>query len=105
MVILRYADEKIKKDFEKLKNRDDKLLRHLKNAIENIKEDPTCGIKVPQKLIPKEWIKKYSIDNLYKYNLPDAWRLLYSLSGGQVEIIAIILGCYNHKNYERKFNY
>jgi len=105
MTILRYADEKIQKDFEKLKDRDDKLLRHLKNAIENIKEDPACGIKLSQKLIPKDWIKKYSIDNLYKYNLPDAWRLLYSLSGGQVEIIAIILGCYNHKNYERKFNY
>ena len=105
MAILRFADKKIQKDFEKLKNRDEKLLRHLKNAINNIKEDPGCGIKISQKLIPKEWIKKYSIDNLYKYNLPDAWRLLYSLSGERIEVIAIILGVMNHKNYERKFKY
>ncbi len=105
MVVLRYADEIIKKDFEKLKNRDEQLLRHLRNAVENIKDDPVCGIKIPQKLIPKEWVRKYSINNLYKYNLPNAWRLLYSLSGDSVELIAIILGCFNHKKYERKFNY
>ncbi len=105
MVLLRYADEKIKKDFEKLKSRDETFLRHLKNAIENIKEDPVCGIKLSKKLIPKEWIKKYAINNLYKYNLPNSWRLLYSLTGNEIEIIAIVLGCFNHKNYERKFNY
>lgn len=105
MVILRYADDRIKKSFEKLRLRDEKFLRHLKNAIENIKEDPVCGIKIPQKLIPKDWMKKYSINNLYKYNLPNAWRLLYSLSGSDIELIAIVLGCFNHKEYERKFNY
>ncbi|MFH1452143.1 MAG: hypothetical protein ABIF88_03140 [archaeon] len=105
MVLIRFADENIKKDFEKLKVRDEKLLRHLINAIENIKEDPSCGIKISHKLIPKEWLKKYSITNLYKYNLPNAWRLLYSLTGSQIEIIAIILGCYDHKNYKRKFKY
>lgn len=105
MIILRYADEKIKKDIKKLKNRDEKFLKHLQNAIKNIKEDPVCGIKIHQRLIPKEWIKKYSINNLYKYNLPNAWRLLYSLSGARVKLIAIILGCYDHKNYEKKFKY
>jgi hypothetical protein len=105
MVVLRYADERIKKSFEKLKERDDKFLRHLKNAIENIKEDPVCGVKVSKKLIPKGWVKRYGINNLYKYNLPNAWRLFYSLSGNEIELIAIVLGCFNHKEYERKFNY
>ncbi len=105
MVVLRYADERIKKSFEKLKFRDEKFLRHLKNAIENIKDDPVCGIKISQKLIPKNWVREYSINNLYKYNLPNAWRLLYSLSGNEIELIAIVLGCFDHKEYERKFNY
>jgi len=105
MVVLRYADERIKESFEKLRLRDEKFLRHLKNALENIREDPVCGIKIPLRLIPKDWMKKYSINNLYKYNLPNAWRLLYSLSGGDVELIAIVLGCFDHKEYERKFNY
>ena len=50
-------------------------------------------------------MKNYEINNLYKYNLPNAWRLLYSLSGEEVELIAIVLGCFDHKEYERKFNY
>lgn len=105
MVVMRYADERIKGSFEKLKSRDEKFLRHLKNAVENIKEDPICGTKISQKLIPKIWVKQYSINNLYKYNLPNAWRLLYSLSGSDVELVAIVLGCFNHKEYEKKFNY
>ena len=55
MVVLRYADEKIRQSFEKLKLRDEKFLRHLKNAVENIKEDPACGIKLSRRLIPKDW--------------------------------------------------
>ena len=105
MVEIRYADEKIKNSFEKLKSKDESLLRHIKNALENIKEDPTCCIKISKRLIPKEWVKKYRINNLYKYNLPNAWRLFYSLIGNDVEVIAILLGCMNHRDYERKFRY
>lgn len=105
MAILRYADERIKKDVEKLESKDLELFRHIMNAFVNIQEDPVCGIKVPQRLIPKIWTQKYQINNLYKYNLPNAWRLLYSLSGDRIELIAIILGCFNHKDYERIFGY
>lgn len=105
MIVIRYADDRIRKSFEKLKKRDEKLLRHLKNAVENIREDPVCGIKISRRLIPKEWVKRYGVNNLYKYNLPNAWRLIYSLSGNEAQLIAIVLGCFNHKEYERKFNY
>lgn len=105
MVDLIYASENIKKSLEKIKIKEPEFYRHIENALRNISEDPVCGIKIPLKLIPKEWIKEFQINNLYKYNLPNAWRLLYSLTGSKVEIIAIILGCFNHKEYERKFKY
>jgi hypothetical protein len=105
MVLLEYADEKVKKSLEKLKKKDPEFYEHIKNALRNIQEDPTCGIKIPIKLIPKDWKKKYGINNLYKYNLPNAWRLMYSLAGNRVELIAIVLGCFNHKEYERIFKY
>jgi len=105
MVILRYADEKIAKSIEKLELRDKDLHRHIMNALRNIMEDPVCGIKISQKLIPKNWKKKYLINNLYKYSLPDAWRLIYSLSGNRAELIAIILGGFSHKEYEKIFKY
>ena len=57
MAVLIFADEKTQKNFEKLKSKDERLLRHLQNAINNIKEEPQCGIKIPQKLIPKDWIR------------------------------------------------
>ena len=105
MTILRYCDEKIKEDIEKLKEKDDEFYRHIKNALLNIQDDAVCGIKIPQRLIPREWKKRYNINNLYKYNLPNAWRLFYSLTGDKIEIIAIILRYMNHKNYESLFGY
>ncbi len=105
MATLKYADEKIKRDLEKVKERDNHFYEHITNALRNIQEDPVCGIKIPQRLIPKEWIKKFSIDNLYKYNLTDGWRLFYSLIGNEIEVIAIILRFTNHKEYERIFHY
>lgn len=100
-----YADNKIKKSFKKLELRDKEFFDHVKNAMRNIAKDPACGIKLSKKLIPKEFIKKYQINNLYKYNLPNAWRLLYSLTGAKVELLALILSCLNHKQYEKKFKY
>jgi len=105
MTILKYADERIKKDLEKLKQRDPNFYEYISNALRNIQEDPVCGIKIPQRLIPKEWIKKFGIDNLYKYNLPNGWRLFYSLIGNEIEVIAIILRFMDHKEYERIFHY
>jgi len=51
-------------------------------------------------------IKKYRIRNLWKYDLPDGWRLLYSITTPtKVEILSIIIEWFNHKEYERKFKY
>jgi len=105
MVLLRFADDRIKKDIEKLKKKDLKLYNQILNAFENIKEDPACGIKIPQRLIPADWSKKFGIDNLYKYNLLNGWRLFYSLIGNEVELLAIILKCLSHPEYEREFGY
>jgi len=105
MVLLRYADERVKKDLEKLKVKDLFFYEQISNALRNIQEDAACGIKIQQRLIPSEWIKKFGIDNLYKYNLPNGWRLFYSLIGNQIEVIAIILRFMNHKDYERLFKY
>ena len=59
-----------------------------------------------QRLIPKEYIQKYGIDNLWWHPLANAWRLVYSLSGEEnIKILAIIIDYYSHKEYERRFHY
>ncbi len=103
-----FIDKKIKDAFEKLKNgktEDRELYKFLKRAINDLKEDPTCGIAIPKRLIPKEYIKKHRIDNLWKYNLPNAWRLLYTIKGNEVMIVSVILEWLPHKEYERRFKY
>jgi len=102
-----FADEKVKEAFDRLKNSPDekRLYNNLIRAFKDIEESPNAFIHIKQKLIPKEYIKKYGIDNLWKYDLPNGWRLLYSLGREEIEIIAIILEWLDHKNYEKRLGY
>lgn len=77
----------------------------MNRAFDDLADNPFCGIPIPRRLMPKVYIKKYGIDNLWKYNLPNAWRLIYSFAKNEVIVIAIILEWMNHKSYERKFAY
>ena len=98
-----FENERVKQAYENLIDTDKELYKHLTRAFNDILENAFCGIQIPKKLIPKEYRR---LDNLWKYNLPDAWRLLYSIkSQTQISIITVILEWMNHKNYERRFKY
>jgi len=103
-----FAEPSIKKafnDLEKGKHEDKELFRFLQRAIEDLKSNPFSGIRVPSRLWPKEYIKKYKINNLRKYDLPNAWRLIYTIKGNEVEIVSVLIEWFDHKKYERKFKY
>jgi len=105
---IKFADEKVKKSLEKLKDsktEDKKVYGWIVRAFEDLEENAFCGIRIPKQLIPKEYIKQYGIDNLWKYDLPRGWRLIYSVANGEICVLSIILEWMNHKNYERKFSY
>jgi len=76
-VEVQFANEKVLKAYHELNDKD--LKRFIDRAIEDIKENPFCGIQMPKRLIPKEYIVKFNVRNLWKYNLPGAWRLIYSI--------------------------
>jgi Txe/YoeB family toxin of Txe-Axe toxin-antitoxin module len=100
---IKFADEKIKEAFEKAEG---KLKKHLKRAVKDIEENAFCGIQISKKLVPKEYISKYSVKNIWKYDLPLGWRLIYSVdSEEEVKVLAIVLEWFDHKNYEKKFGY
>jgi len=101
-----FADEKVKKAWTEVKNRDPELAKQLFKARKDIKENAFCGIQLSKDKIPSKWIQKYRINNLWKYNLPNAWRLLYSVTTPtKVEIISVFLDWMDHKDYERLFGY
>jgi len=100
---IQFADEKLQETYENVK--EEPLKKQLERALCDIKENPFCGIQIPKKQIPKEYIQKYNAKNIWKYNLPGAWRLIYSIEGGEAIIITIILDWMDHKTYEKKFKY
>ena len=67
-----FADEKIKKAWEETKLAEPELAKQLMKAKDDILQNAFCGIQLPKNLIPKEYIQKYGINNLWKYNLPNA---------------------------------
>ena len=81
------------------------LLNSINQKIDFLKKDPQYGIHIPKNRIPKEYIIKYNVNNLWKINLPKGWRMIYTLRGNEVEIISLILDLFDHKRYTKKFGY
>ena len=103
-----FADEKLKEAFDKLnkgRHEERELYELIDRALDDLKENPFVGIKIPKALWPIEYIRKYGIDNLWKYDLPNGWRLIYTVKASSIEIVSIVLEWFDHKSYERRFGY
>ena len=77
-----FITKKLKEQFESLKSgkfEDQQLYKFIDRALDDVKKDPTCGVKIPKKLWPKDYVKKFEVTNLWKYDLPNAWRLIWSI--------------------------
>ncbi|MEK6833690.1 MAG: hypothetical protein AABY32_06615 [Nanoarchaeota archaeon] len=99
-----FVDESLEKSFVRL-DETDPLKKGLIKAIKEIQENSFVGRNVKKNLIPKEIIKKYSLNNLWIYNLPKGWRMLYVLTSSEIRIIAVVLDWMNHKDYEKLFKF
>ena len=95
--------EEIKKGITKSDHQT--LFKSIKQKIELLRNNPQYGIHIPKNKIPREYIKKYGVNNLWKINLSGAWRMIYTIRGSKVEIISLILDILNHKEYNKKFGY
>ncbi|MFH0837167.1 MAG: hypothetical protein V1870_03490 [Candidatus Aenigmatarchaeota archaeon] len=104
-ILVGFINEKTQEEYEKSRQRDQVLFKFLERATDDLKKNPECGIKIPRKFWPKEYVSKYRIDNLWKYDLPNAWRLIYTIAKDEIKIMAIILEWFDHKDYEKRFGY
>ena len=103
-----FINQKLKQEFERLESgkfEDKQLYEFIKRAINDLKIKPSCGIKIPKKIWPKNYIQKYQITNLWKYDLPNGWRLVYTIESDEITILSILLEWFSHKNYEKRFKY
>ncbi len=83
------------------------ILKAVNNKIELIKTNIHYGNPISKDKIPKEYKEKYGITNLFRVELPNYWRMLYSLTDSEtkIEIIAFVLDIISHPIYDKKFGY
>ena len=99
-------------EFSKLQAKADKgsgeaklMLELIDRGIAKLSANPEAGKHIQKRLIPKEYIAKYEVTNLWKLNLDSYWRMIYTLTGNEVKLFAIVLEVLDHKSYDRKFGY
>jgi hypothetical protein len=94
---------------------EESLLNKFENTIlkafikkkELIKINTHYGDAISKDKIPKEYIKEYGVKNLFRVELPNYWRILYTLTNNEneIEIIAFVLDIVDHKKYNKIFGY
>ncbi len=88
-----------------------KIERSIFNAVnkkvELIKVNIHYGNPIAKNLIPPEYVQKYGVTNLFRIELPNFWRMLYTLTEEEteIEIIAFVLDIIDHRDYDKKFRY
>jgi len=92
-------------DLKKGNNKESQsLLRSIQRVMEILKENPQFGDPIRKELIPESF-KKIRIQNLYRVELSNFWRMLYTIEGTRVEIFLFILSIVDHPTYDKLFGY
>ncbi len=86
---------------------DKSILKAIEYKKELIKADHRYGNPISKKLIPRYYKEKYDIKNLYRVELPNFWRMLYTIRAGgtEIEIIAFVIDIVDHEKYSKRFGY
>lgn len=97
-----------KEAYLKLKKRKDKEARTLIKSIDRVKnilkENPQFGDPLKKALIPENF-KKIGIHNLYRVELSNYWRMLYTIEGNEIQIFLFVLNIVDHKEYNKILGY
>ena len=100
--------EHAKDSYLELKKRTDKESQSILNSIERIKailkDNPQFGDPIAKRLIPK-LLRDKGIQNLYRAELSNYWRMIYTIEGNKVEIFLFVLNIVDHKDYNKLFGY
>lgn len=107
-IYVAFGNKKLEHEYESLKEgkfEDAQLYSFIERALVDLKKNPSCGVKIEKRIWPKEYLKKYAITNLWKYDLPNGWRIVYTIQTNEVMILNVILEWFDHKAYEKRFKY
>ena len=86
-------------------SKDITLLNAINRLFDVIINNPFYGENAKKDLIPIAYRRKYDADNLFIADLPDYWRMIYTLESDEIEIIAFVLDIIDHDEYNKKFKF
>ena len=107
-----YQSQEFSIEYENLKRRKaegqgeaEYLFKIIGRGIEKLKQNHEAGQKIPKQLWPKYYVEKYGVNNLWRLQLDDFWRMIYTLTREEVKLVAVILEVMDHKDYDKRFGY
>lgn len=80
------------------------ILRSFERVKEILRDNPQFGQPIRKELTPAKF-KKLGITNLYRVELSNYWRMLYTIEGDTISIYVFILTISDHKEYDKLFGY
>ncbi len=81
------------------------LLKIFQRGIDKLKLDREAGKRISKRLMPKEYLAKFGVTNIWKLNLDDRWRMVYTIVGDEKSLACVVFDVLDHKEYDRKFGY
>jgi hypothetical protein len=81
------------------------LLKIVDAGLDALKLNMFAGEKIERKKHPRYYVRKYGVNNLYKFNLDSSTRLIYTLVAEETGVAVVILEVLDHKKYEERFGY
>jgi len=72
---------------------------------ETLLENCMVGNQIQRRNIPRYYVSKYGVNNLYRYRLPSGYRGIYTILVNDGKVQSWILEILDHKTYEIRFGY
>lgn len=82
----------------------------LRRKAQKLRQRPTTGTPIRISNVPKQTLRRWEgrigpVMNLYKIDLPDAWRTLYTIGSDGPTRTILILEIVDHHRYDRMLGY
>ena len=94
------------RDFFDSPNMKQKHRKWIERMREILLENMFIGEKIRKNRIPKEYVRKYDLSNLYRFSHPEGYRSLYTIEFFDDDgLCPVILDFLSHKKYDGVFDY
>ena len=83
-----------------------KYRKWMGDMVDLLWEDMTIGESIPKRQIPKYYIRRHEVTNLYRFEHPEGHRTIYTLKEfKELGVCPLIIETLTHYEYNRRFGY